>query len=55
MGHFILGAILAYIAGVFTPGVARRLKSLFVKEANSVKADIHAEASKVEKDVKSKL
>lgn len=55
MGHFILGALLAYTAGVFTPGVARKLKALLVKEANSVKADIHAEAAKVEKDVKSKL
>lgn len=47
--HVVIAALAGVAFGIFCPGVARRLKSLFVKEANSVKADIHAEAAKVEK------
>jgi len=58
MFHVILGALLGYVAGVFTPGVARKLKALFVRESQkggslgdgeiaAAKKDIQNEAKKL--------
>jgi hypothetical protein len=58
--HYVVGAIVGFIVGIFTPGVTKKLKSLFsaeVKkgvsiaeaEAKAGEADVKAEAAKVEK------
>lgn len=40
------GAALGFAVGVFCPAVTRKLKALFVKEANVVKADVKSEVAK---------
>lgn len=42
----IPGAAIGFVAGAFAPSVGRKIKSLFVKEANVVKADIAGAVSK---------
>jgi len=44
----VVGAV-CYVAGAFTPAVGRKIKALFVKEADKAKADVKTEASKIEK------
>lgn len=36
----VASAAAGYVAGAFTPGVLRKVKALFVKEADAVKADV---------------
>jgi hypothetical protein len=45
----VVAAAVAYLAGAFTPGVLRKVKALFVKEADAAKAKVEAEAQAVEK------
>jgi hypothetical protein len=40
MGHYVIGAAAGFLVGVFAPGVARKVKSFFVKEADAAKADV---------------
>ena len=49
--HTIVFAGVAYLVGVFTPAVSRKVKSWFSKEASVVKADV----VKAEADVKAKI
>jgi hypothetical protein len=51
----IEGAAVGFGVGCFTPAVGRKVKALFVKEADAVKADAKADASKVVADVTKKL
>ena len=43
------GAVAGFVVGVFCPAVCRKIKALFVKEANVVKTDAKTEAQKIEK------
>ena len=45
MLHFVLGCVLSYVAGAFTPAVGREIKSWFVKKTTAVKADVASVAS----------
>jgi molybdopterin-binding protein len=47
--HAILYAVAAYLVGVFTPAVSRRVKSLFSKEGKAAVAAVKSEAVAVEK------
>jgi hypothetical protein len=49
------GAAVGFTVGAFTPAVGRKIKALFVKEADAVKADVKADESKVVADVTKKL
>lgn len=49
------GAVVGYVVGAFTPAVGRKIKALFVKESNTVKADVKAGESTVAADVIKKL
>jgi len=49
--HTVVFAGVAYLVGVFTPAVSRKVKSWFSKEASVVKADV----VKAEADVKAKI
>lgn len=40
MVHSIVLIAVGYLAGAFTPGVLRKVKALFVKEATVVKVDV---------------
>jgi hypothetical protein len=51
----IIAVPAAYIAGAFTPAIGRKIKALFVKEANVVKSDVKAGVTKVEADIKAKV
>jgi hypothetical protein len=57
--HTIVAAALAYLVGVFTPAVSRKVKSFFSAEGKkaevAVTADVKAEVSKVEADAKAEL
>lgn len=55
MVSFLLGAVLGFAVGGFTPAVGRKIKSLFVKETTAAKTAVTTEATKIETDVKSKL
>jgi hypothetical protein len=53
--HYIVGSIAGFIVGIFTPGVTRKLKSLFSAEVKKADGYVSAEVGKVEADVKKKL
>ena len=55
MGHIILGTLIGYVVGVFTPGVARELKSLFSAEAKKGVSLVDGEVKAAEADLKKKL
>jgi hypothetical protein len=44
--HVILGAAAGYLAGVFTPGVARKIKSWFSKEASTAVTTVTTDVAK---------
>jgi hypothetical protein len=52
MGQVILGTLLGYIAGVFTPGIASKIHAAFSKEVKKVDAGVKADVAKVEADAK---
>jgi len=43
------GIAVGLVTGVFIPGVLRKVKAFFVKEADAFKTDVKSEASAVEK------
>ena len=45
----IIVAAVVYLFGVFTPSFGRAVKTILVKEATTIKADIKAEIAKIEK------
>lgn len=47
--HAILYAVGAYLVGVFTPAVSRKIKSYFSKEGKAAVAAVKSEAVAVEK------
>jgi len=55
MFHVILGTLLGYVAGVFTPGVARKLKALFVIESQKGVSLVDGEIKAAELDAKAEL
>ena len=48
LSAIVVGAV-CYVAGAFTPAVGRKIKALFVKEANVVKTDAKAEVGTITK------
>jgi large-conductance mechanosensitive channel len=51
----VVGVAIGIIIGSFVPKALRGIKSLFVNEADVVKAKVEAEVTKAEASVKSKL
>ena len=49
MVQFTEGAVVGFVVGVFCPAVCRKIKALFVKEANVVKTDAKAEVGTITK------
>jgi hypothetical protein len=45
MFHYLIGAGVGFVVGAFTPGVLRKIKSLFVSETTKVKADVKTEVA----------
>ena len=45
--HVILAAVAGFAVGVFCPAVAKKVKSVFSKEAAAVAADAKAEVKKL--------
>jgi hypothetical protein len=44
--HVVLGTVIGYALGVFTPGVARKIKAWFVKETTAVKTTVASDVAK---------
>ena len=40
LGGQVVGVVIGFVVGAFTPALGRKLKALFVKEATAVKADV---------------
>ena len=55
MFHIILGSLLGYIAGVFTPGIARKIKSEFSAEGKKAVSLVDGEVKAAELDAKNEL
>lgn len=53
--HYLIGSVVGFIVGIFTPGVTKRLKSAFSAEGKKAEGYVSAEVSKAETDVKKKL
>lgn len=53
--QLISGIGIGLVVGAFIPSVLRKIKALFVKEGDTVKAAVVSELKKAEADVKSKL
>ena len=47
MVELIVGGVVAYVAGAFTPSIGRKIKALFVKEAPIVEAAVVADLNKI--------
>jgi hypothetical protein len=53
--HYVVGAVVAYIVGIFTPGVARKLKAKFSSESKKGISLVEGEVRAAEADIKKKL
>ncbi len=42
MFHFILGAVVGFVAGCFVPALGRKVKALFSKESKVVAAKVES-------------
>jgi hypothetical protein len=45
--HIIEAAVVAYLFGVFTPAISRKVKSYFAAEGDKAKAAVQAEIKKI--------
>ena len=55
MLYVILGTLLGYIAGVFTPGVTKSIKAAFSADAKKGVSLVEGEVKAAEADIKAKL
>lgn len=55
MFHIILGSLLGYIAGIFTPGIARKIHAALSAEATKGVSLVEGEVKAAEADIKAKL
>ena len=46
--HYVVGSVVGFLVGVFAPGVARKVKALFVKEAAKGATFAEVEVKKAE-------
>jgi hypothetical protein len=46
--HYVVGSVVGFLVGVFAPGVARKVKALFVKESAKGISLAEIEVKKVE-------
>lgn len=53
--YVVIAAVAGLAVGVFAPGVARKLKALFVKEASKGVSLVEGEVKAAEADIKAKL
>jgi hypothetical protein len=44
--HVLFGTVLGYVVGVFTPSVARKIKSWFSKEATAAVTAVTSDVAK---------
>jgi len=44
--HTIFGAVIGYVTGVFTPGIARKIKSWFSKETTAAVTTVTTDVAK---------
>jgi len=51
--HYLFGAAVGFLVGVFCPAVERKIKALFVKESTAAKTAVNTTvAAQVEAEVK---
>lgn len=53
--QYLIGAVVGFLVGCFAPGVARKVKALFVKEASKGSRLVEGEIRAAEADIKKKL
>lgn len=53
--HYVVGSIVGFIVGIFTPGVTKKLKSLFSAETKKGVSLVEGEVKAAEADIKKKL
>ena len=47
--HYLIGAVVGFVTGVFVPGVIRKIRAGVAKEVATVKQDISVDANKIAK------
>lgn len=47
--HYIIGAVVGYLAGVATPGIIKKIRTKLFAETAKVEAGAKADAGKIEK------
>lgn len=51
----LVGAVVGFVAGAFTPGVLRKIKASTSKEATAVKTSVETKAATAVADIAKKL